>query len=92
MSEPTPIIEMRGITKRFGGVTALRDVDLTAYAGEVLAIVGDNGAGKSTLIKIITGVHRADTGTVTLDGEEVHFSSPRDAIARGSNDVAHRGD
>ena len=50
-----PLVTMRSITKRFGGVTALDNVDLSAYAGEVLAIVGDNGAGKSTLIKILTG-------------------------------------
>jgi len=52
-----PLVQMRGITKRFGGVLALSNVDLDAYPGEVLAIVGDNGAGKSTLIKILTGVY-----------------------------------
>ena len=55
-AETVPIITMRSITKRFGGVKALEDVDLDIRAGEVLAIVGDNGAGKSTLIKILTGV------------------------------------
>ena len=58
---------MRGITKRFGGVTALLNVDLTAYAGEVLAIVGDNGAGKSTLIKVLTGVYQPTEGEMFLD-------------------------
>jgi ABC-type sugar transport system ATPase subunit len=60
MSEP--LVTMSGITKRFGGVTALQNVDLDAYAGEVLAIVGDNGAGKSTLIKILTGVYQPTEG------------------------------
>ena len=72
-----------GASKAFPGVKALDDVSLTLKAGSIHALLGENGAGKSTLIKIITGVHRADSGTVTLDGEEVHFSSPRDAIARG---------
>ncbi|MEL6678613.1 MAG: ATP-binding cassette domain-containing protein [Pseudomonadota bacterium] len=78
---------MRGITKRFGGVTALSDVDLDAHAGEVLAIVGDNGAGKSTLIKILTGVYRPTSGTISLDGEEKEFSSHADAIAEGIDAV-----
>ena len=58
MTDARPIVTMRRICKRFGGVAALTDVDLEAYAGEVLAIVGDNGAGKSTLIKILTGVYQ----------------------------------
>ena len=57
-----PLVQMRGITKKFGGVEALRNVDLDAYAGEVLAIVGDNGAGKSTLIKVLTGVYQPTAG------------------------------
>ncbi|MEL6889461.1 MAG: ATP-binding cassette domain-containing protein, partial [Pseudomonadota bacterium] len=71
----TPLVQMRGITKRFGGVTALQDVDLSAYAGEVLAIVGDNGAGKSTLIKVLTGVYQPTEGEIFLDGEQVAFSN-----------------
>ncbi len=85
MSEP--LVQMRGITKRFGGVTALNAVDLDAYAGEVLAIVGDNGAGKSTLIKVLTGVYQPTEGTMTLDGEALNFSSHADAIEKGIDAV-----
>ena len=67
----TPIVQMRGITKRFGGVTALQSVDLTAEAGQVLAIVGDNGAGKSTLIKVLTGVYQPTEGEILIDGQRV---------------------
>ena len=68
----TPLVEMRSITKRFGGVTALSEVDLDAYAGEVLAIVGDNGAGKSTLIKILTGCLSTD-GRQDVAGRRADF-------------------
>ncbi|NIA71130.1 sugar ABC transporter ATP-binding protein [Pelagibius litoralis] len=78
---------MRGVSKRFGGVTALQDVDLDAYPGEVLAIVGDNGAGKSTLIKILTGVYRATGGTIEMDGEILSMNSHSEAIARGIDAV-----
>ncbi|MEP5088692.1 MAG: ATP-binding cassette domain-containing protein, partial [Paracoccaceae bacterium] len=87
MSNPAPIIEMHGITKRFGGVTALRDVDLAAYAGEVLAIVGDNGAGKSTLIKVLTGVYQPTGGDITFDGSPLVMSSHADAITNGIDAV-----
>ncbi|MEM1266581.1 MAG: ATP-binding cassette domain-containing protein [Pseudomonadota bacterium] len=82
-----PLVQMRGITKRFGGVTALSGVDLDAYAGEVLAIVGDNGAGKSTLIKILTGVYQPTEGQILLDGAPVSFSSHADAITAGIDAV-----
>ncbi|MFK7763917.1 MAG: ATP-binding cassette domain-containing protein [Roseobacter sp.] len=82
-----PLVEMRGITKRFGGVTALLDVDLTAYAGEVLAIVGDNGAGKSTLIKVLTGVYQPTEGSIALNGKKIEFSSHADAIDAGIDAV-----
>lgn len=78
---------MRGITKRFGGVTALSDVDLDSYAGEVLAIVGDNGAGKSTLIKILTGVYQPTSGDIFIDDQKVQFSSHADAIEKGIDAV-----
>lgn len=77
MSEP--ILELRGIAKRFGPIEALRGVDLTLHRGEVLGLVGDNGAGKSTLMKVISGAYIPDGGTYTLDGQEVHFRSPADA-------------
>jgi len=82
-----PLVKMRGITKRFGGVTALSDVDLEAYAGEVLAIVGDNGAGKSTLIKVLTGVYQPTEGGIFLNGQSVQFSSHAEATAMGIDAV-----
>jgi D-xylose transport system ATP-binding protein len=74
-----PIVSLRGISKRFGAVQALSDVSLDVYRGQVLAIVGDNGAGKSTLVKILAGVHPADSGTITHDNQEVAIASPVDA-------------
>lgn len=82
-----PTVAMRGISKRFGGVAALESVDLDAYAGEVLAIVGDNGAGKSTLIKVLTGVYQPSAGTIELDGERLDMSSHSDAITLGIDAV-----
>ncbi len=76
-------VELRGITKRFPGVVANRDIELRVRRGEVHAIVGENGAGKSTLMKTLYGMHRPDEGTILLDGREVHFRSPADAIAAG---------
>ena len=73
------ILEMRHIGKTFGAVTALVDASIKLRRGEVLALVGDNGAGKSTLIKILSGFHQPDAGTITLNGKEVRFASPRDA-------------
>ncbi len=87
MTDTTPIIRMHGITKRFGGVTALRDVDLAAYAGEVLAIVGDNGAGKSTLIKVLTGVYQPTHGHITFEGQPLVMASHADAIQNGIDAV-----
>ena len=74
-----PVLELTGIEKRFGPITALRGVDLTLHAGEVLGVVGDNGAGKSTLMKVISGAYVPDAGTYRLDGREVSFRSPADA-------------
>jgi ABC-type uncharacterized transport system ATPase subunit len=76
-------IELRDIVKRFPGVVANDGVNLTVRAGTIHAIVGENGAGKSTLMKTLYGAHRPDEGTVTVDGVEQHFRSPRDAIAVG---------
>jgi len=70
---------MRGITKRFGAVQALTDIDLDVYEGEVVALVGDNGAGKSTLVKVMAGVHPQDEGTITFDGRPVHIGSPAES-------------
>lgn len=82
-----PIVEMRGITKRFGRIEALTDVDLTVHEGTVLGLLGDNGAGKSTLIKILVGLHDPTGGTIRVRGEQVAFDSPRDAKRHGIETV-----
>ena len=79
----SPILELRGITKAFGGVEALRGVDFALFAGEIHGLVGENGAGKSTLMKIIAGVHPEFSGRFMLDGKETRFRSTRDAHAAG---------
>ena len=78
-----PILTVRGVTKSFPGVRALKGVDLTIYPGEVHALVGENGAGKSTLMKILVGAQRPDGGEITLDGKPVHFHTPHQARAAG---------
>ena len=83
MTASTPLIEMVGITKSYTHIRALVGVDLTVRAGEVTCVLGDNGAGKSTLIKIISGLHLPDEGMMRIDGEEVQFGSPRDALDAG---------
>ncbi|MCB1882996.1 MAG: sugar ABC transporter ATP-binding protein [Geminicoccaceae bacterium] len=77
------VLELRGITKRFGAIEALRGVDLRLEAGEVLGLMGDNGAGKSTLVKIIAGNFPPTTGEIRIDGEAQHFTKPVDARERG---------
>ncbi|ROR90199.1 ABC transporter ATP-binding protein [Nocardioides aurantiacus] len=79
----TPAIELRGIGKRFPGVIANHDVDITIDSGTIHALVGENGAGKSTLMKILYGVQKPDDGTITVEGQQVTLSTPADAIARG---------
>jgi D-xylose transport system ATP-binding protein len=78
-----PVLELRGVSKRFGAVQALTDVDLEIRPGEVTALVGDNGAGKSTLIKTIAGVHTIDSGTISWKGEAVRINRPHDAQELG---------
>ncbi|SDB23118.1 ATP-binding cassette domain-containing protein [Bauldia litoralis] len=78
-----PAMELRKVTKRFGSVIALRDVDIQVQPGEVHCLLGDNGAGKSTLIKILSGVHRPTEGEILIDGRPVTFRNPRDAQERG---------
>ncbi|TDD79951.1 sugar ABC transporter ATP-binding protein [Actinomadura darangshiensis] len=82
-TKEAPLIRLAGVGKNYGNVIALRDVTLQASAGEVTCVLGDNGAGKSTLIKVVAGLHRHDTGTYEVEGEEVAFGSPRDALDRG---------
>ena len=79
----TPILELRGISKSFGAVQALYEVDFHVSAGEVMALVGDNGAGKSTLIKCIAGIYSFDSGDVLFEGEAVSIHGPKDAARLG---------
>lgn len=79
----TQVLSLRGVSKSFGAVAALSDIDLEVLAGEVLALVGDNGAGKSTLVKTLSGVHRPDEGEILIGGERADLSSPADALHRG---------
>jgi D-xylose transport system ATP-binding protein len=76
-----PLVEMRGINVAFGGVHAVRDVDIDLYEGEVMGLVGGNGAGKSTLMRVLSGAHKADSGEILINGEARSISSPRDAKA-----------
>ena len=78
-----PVLEMQHISKRFDATQALEDVSLALYPGEVHALIGENGAGKSTLIKIMTGVHRPDTGEIRLDGKPVHIANSQAAQTLG---------
>jgi D-xylose transport system ATP-binding protein len=83
MPDGAPLLELRDVSKRFGAVQALTDVDFQAPAGKVTALVGDNGAGKSTLIKTIAGINPMDSGEYLFDGRSVHVSSPQAATALG---------
>lgn len=82
-----PTLQLRGISKAFGAVQALQDVDFEVYAGEVVGLVGDNGAGKSTLIKIVSGVYVADKGDILVDGAKVNINVPQDANKVGIETV-----
>lgn len=87
MAEPRPVLEMTGIVKEFPGVRALSGVDFRLFPGEIHALMGENGAGKSTLIKVLTGVHSLDGGTITLDGKAVRIGSPLQAQHAGISTV-----
>lgn len=82
-----PLLEVRGVSKRFGAVQALENVDFEVYAGEVVGLVGDNGAGKSTLVKVISGVHKADSGEIIFEGSHVIINKPRDSTDLGIETV-----
>lgn len=83
VSQAAPVLELRGVSKSFGAVVALRNADLALRAGSIHAVVGENGAGKSTLVKIMAGLYQRDTGTFDMDGKPVHFRSTAEAKAAG---------
>lgn len=87
MNEREPVLQLWHISKRFGAIQALVDVEFEVYTGEVVGLVGDNGAGKSTLIKIIAGVHRPDSGEYRFNGRQVSVGSPREATRLGIETV-----
>src|SRR5260370_3494214 len=82
-SNDRPILEVRGISKSFPGVRALKNVDLRIWPGEVHAMMGENGAGKSTVMKIVAGAYRPDSGAILLDGDPVQFRTPHEARLAG---------
>jgi len=83
MADPTPLIELRRVSKSFAAIQALIDVSISVSAGSVLCLLGDNGAGKSTLIKILSGFHMPSAGEMLVNGKPTHLASPRDARAMG---------
>src|ERR1700736_5648509 len=87
VAERTPILELKGISKRFGAVQALSEVDFEVYAGEAVGLVGDNGAGKSTLVKTIAGINIPDAGEYIFSGQQVHVSGPTDVTKLGISTV-----
>src|ERR1700721_3881280 len=82
-TEKTPIVEVKGVSKRFPGVIALNRVDFAVYPGEVVALIGENGAGKSTLMKILGGLHRADEGEVRINGQVAEIRNVADSLHLG---------
>jgi simple sugar transport system ATP-binding protein len=79
----TPLVRLDDVGKHYGNVYALQGVSLTVNAGEITCVLGDNGAGKSTLIKIVAGLHKHDEGELSIEGDPVHFDSPRQALGHG---------
>ena len=77
------IVELKNVTKRFPGVVALNNMQLTIRPGEIHGLIGENGAGKSTLIKVLTGVHKPDEGQIFVEGEECTFKDPNESKAKG---------
>jgi simple sugar transport system ATP-binding protein len=82
-TDTAPLLEVRGVSKHFGNVTAIKDVSVSVRAGQVTCVLGDNGAGKSTFIKILSGVHQHDDGEMLVDGRPTSFGSPREARSHG---------
>jgi fructose transport system ATP-binding protein len=87
MTSQQPILQARGLLKRYGNVVALNNADFDLYPGEILGVIGDNGAGKSTLIKALSGAVTPDHGEITLEGRPVHFRTPQDGRAAGIETV-----
>jgi simple sugar transport system ATP-binding protein len=83
LTQGEPLVQMTNVGKSYGAIRALKGINLTVRAGEVTGVLGDNGAGKSTLIKIISGLHPHNDGSLKVDGKEVRFSSPREALDHG---------
>jgi simple sugar transport system ATP-binding protein len=83
LSKGESLVEMKNVGKTYGAIRALKAINLTVNAGEVACVLGDNGAGKSTLIKIIAGLHPHNEGELLVDGQEMHFGSPREALSHG---------
>jgi ribose transport system ATP-binding protein len=81
--QPEPILSIKNLTKRFGGLIAVNDFSLEVYPGEVVALLGDNGAGKSTVIKCVSGVHSPTGGSIYFEGKQVHFARPIEAREHG---------
>ncbi|GAA3699564.1 ATP-binding cassette domain-containing protein [Arthrobacter ginkgonis] len=86
-TQATSIVDVQDVSLAFGSVKALQNVNLTLAAGEITALVGDNGAGKSTLVRCISGIHKPQSGTISFEGEPVHFRSPEDAREAGIETV-----
>jgi ABC-type sugar transport system ATPase subunit len=82
-NDATPVLQLRDVRKNFAGITAIENFSLELYPGEIVALVGDNGAGKSTLVKIVSGVHAASSGTISIEGQAVTMSSATMARAHG---------
>jgi simple sugar transport system ATP-binding protein len=83
VADTTPLLEVRGVSKYFGNVTAIKDVSVSVRPGQVTCVLGDNGAGKSTFIKILSGVHQQDEGEMLVEGSPMRFGSPREARSHG---------
>src|SRR5260221_5702048 len=89
MNTGAPLLELEGVSKRFGPVQALDRADFAVHAGEVVGLVGDNGAGKSTLVKAIAAIHSVEGGTIRFDGEDASSTKPQDATGLGIATVYH---